>query len=663
MDVCKWCGRGEPDTTFENAHLCGDCNKKAVWALENPRPCDTCESIFTNKKSLNELVSEDGFMHLNIDGLRTTAEKGCPLCRIFLLQDPNPDWARLQTSITLFAETKDSVDGFCKDITSLYFWSEADQFKLTVSVSADLDDAAATCISQRPIETNLANENTFKKARTWLGDCLATHTESRNPATKPRLPTRVISVGNIGDSEVRLYEPGTPTYEQYITLSYCWGKPPFLVTLKSNIDDHKSSMPVSALPKTIQDAIAATRGLGFRYIWIDALCIIQDSEEDKVKEIGGMCDIYHNSTLTIAAVSASAVSEGFLCPKARPKVTLPYRCGDGKMGQVLISTQKMVDLWQETMYTRAWCLQEYLLSSRLLLFTDTEVLWSCQQEPFRHSDSTHVTYDAEIPTHARSPFRRLPGDIFIGGYLAPDANVAPFDLVKFKEWTSICSNYSRRELTVLSDRLPALAGVAQKFQEAWGGEYYAGLWPHHFIELLSWRRSQRLPTGFVSRPEAYRAPSWSWASIEGTIEFHFQNGHATKTKVPGAKLISCTVEPAIQEFPLLEVKGGQAIVEGQMILLSASPIAAKSKPDRGDVYWDDHPLDSQLDEETSKNCWCVLLGEAWAGHKSSEAISLILLPIPGQQDTFKRIGLHRYLSKASSKAWAGPTKRRMIKVV
>jgi hypothetical protein len=126
-----------------------------------------------------------------------------------------------------------------------------------------------------------------------------------------------------------------------------------------------------------------TRKLGVRYLWIDALCIIQDSMDDKAVEIGAMERIYTNSTVTIAIVNAIGATEGFLQTKPRLRVELPYRCPDGTFGSIQISPWEIIDLSQEILYTRAWCLQENLLSPRLLLFTNNEVIWQCESSPMR----------------------------------------------------------------------------------------------------------------------------------------------------------------------------------------------------------------------------------------------------------------------------------------
>lgn len=433
----------------------------------------------------------------------------------------------------------------------------------------------------------------------------------------------------------------------------------------ANFEAHKAGIDIATLPQTIRDAITVTRALGFRYLWNDALCIIQDSPDDKARVIGRMGDIYRNSTLTIAAVSAESSHEGFLRPKPLLIADVPYRCSDGEIGAVRLLPQKTVDLWRETMFTRGWCLQEYLLSTRVLLFTDTEVVWSCQSTPFQRPNTTHVAYTYDIPTLPTSPFHRLPITIFTPSKTPIAPQGTQFDTAHFMEWTSLVTNYSRRRLTVPSDRLPAISGIAQYFAEAYQDEYYAGLWKRQFVEFLTWRRSSRLPTENFSRPASYQAPSWSWASVVGPIEFQFQNGPVLKApKIPGAKLISCTVKSVSEHAPLGEVESGEVVLEGQLIPVSVSPVLQKSGFEGGHIYWDEFHPSWELDDEMKQICWCMLLGEAWASSpKSSEAISLVLVPVDGSPDVFRRIGLHRYLAKAAAKPWSGPAKRRAITII
>ena len=257
-------------------------------------------------------------------------------------------------------------------------------------------------MSQRPVEASLSGENTIQQIQTWLNECLATHPESLSHDGQPLLhrfplPTRVIDVGTDSEPISKLFQPSFVLHEDYITLSYCWGQQRFLTTVSTNIEAHLEGLQESSLPQTFIDAIETTRKLGFRYLWIDALCIIQDSADDKAIEIGAMDSIYSNSVLTIAVVNATGVADGFLRTKPRLRVDIPYRCPDGALGTVQISPQESIDLWQEPLYTRAWCLQENLLSSRLLLFTNTEVLWQCKSHPIKRANTTHVAYQDDNP--------------------------------------------------------------------------------------------------------------------------------------------------------------------------------------------------------------------------------------------------------------------------
>lgn len=480
---------------------------------------------------------------------------------------------------------------------------------------------------------------------------------------KPHLPTRVIDVGSTSDPQSKLFQPVSVTHEQYVTLSYCWGRDRFTTTTLDNIDSHKEALDWLTLPQTFKDAIKTTRNLGFRYLWIDALCIIQDSDEDKAKEIGKMGDIYNNSTLTIAVVGASRVSEGFLNPKPQISVDIPYRFLDGAMGSIQVAPQRTVDLWQESLFTRAWCLQENLLSPRLLLYTDTEVIWQCESTPMRRPGTAHVAYVRGDPKLGRSPFRRLPANILTPFKQENEPENPSADAERYEIWRSLVENYTRRRLTVASDRLPALSGIAQKFEKAWSDEYYAGHWKRQFIPLLSWRRSNIRDQGYYPPLLEYRAPSWSWASIDGPIEFDFRFDLGNVRNL-GAKLVSCVfnMDSKDKDFAVLE----------------ASMIPAREIPDpdnasRGIVFLDDHREDTwprlsdrltHLNEEMMGLTWCMLLGEGKSGSgKMMKTIGLLIMEVEHPQGAFSRIGLYESYVKGTSKLWVGREKRRIVKII
>lgn len=132
---CKWCGINASEICFENARLCRICNEKALIAAQNPQLCKECSGLAINEAVSLELLSEDGYSHHNRQGLEMASSSGCGLCRMMLLQDPNPDERRLMQSLSLFAETGASVDGSWRNIKSLYFSSFPDMFRLKMAVS------------------------------------------------------------------------------------------------------------------------------------------------------------------------------------------------------------------------------------------------------------------------------------------------------------------------------------------------------------------------------------------------------------------------------------------------------------------------------------------------------------------------------------------------
>jgi hypothetical protein len=169
-------------------------------------------------------------------------------------------------------------------------------------------------------------------ARSWLYECASGHRGC--PAyTKPRLPTRVIDVGSSRNVSLKLFSSGVEQCDHYVALSYCWGGPQPLLTTRANVDSFSSEIPQEQLPRTLADAVNVTRQLGFKYLWIDALCIIQDDQADKAIEIEKMGSIYKNSSLTIVASSSKSASEGFLQTRDEPVYCkLPFLLPNGGFG-------------------------------------------------------------------------------------------------------------------------------------------------------------------------------------------------------------------------------------------------------------------------------------------------------------------------------------------
>jgi hypothetical protein len=229
------------------------------------------------------------------------------------------------------------------------------------------------------------------------------------------LPTRVIDVGLLDGTLLPKLVEGCGKYGRYAALSHCWGSPSgpkSLITTLSTLQDRCSSIPLAILPTTFVHALYICWKLNIPYLWIDSLCIIQDSDSDWVKESAQMCDIYRSSYITIASSHAKDSSEGCFVRRdgllTRP-IELPirgHRCFSDRIVQLFFRYPYSFDLETENLWSeRAWTLQEWILSPRILFYSQMDVRWECLTT--RYSEREHVHGPTEFLGEPRTydPFR------------------------------------------------------------------------------------------------------------------------------------------------------------------------------------------------------------------------------------------------------------------
>ena len=151
------------------------------------------------------------------------------------------------------------------------------------------------------------SETHLKILRQWLKHCDDNHPKCQ-PSDTASLPTRLIDVGDRDSTTITLYETEANDSIKYIALSHPWGNPPHFCTFSSNIEEYKQKIEFGKLPATFQNAVTITRELGFRYLWIDSICIIQGSDGDFNKEAKRMEDVFSSAYCVLAASSASGGS-------------------------------------------------------------------------------------------------------------------------------------------------------------------------------------------------------------------------------------------------------------------------------------------------------------------------------------------------------------------
>ncbi len=371
------------------------------------------------------------------------------------------------------------------------------------------------------IDPSSGSDYTIRRVTGWVRKCIEGHPHCTENTSR-RLPTRVIDVS------VRKVPDGVFLYEseggnsRYTALSHCWGKIQIITTTKATIEQMKQGIPWASLSRTFQDAITITRQLGVQYIWIDSLCIVQDDKHDWEVESATMAAVYENSYLTIAASLAADGSGG--CFSIREITThLAGSLNDAaESGSCSVyvresfshdefsSDIKDTATLSNPLLGRAWTFQERALSTRILHFGRSELLWECRT--MKDCECGRYKSMASFGNIARSL-----AEVLERASSSDDVSDDVLEDVRL-HWQNILKSYSTMKLTVSTDQLPAISAIVSQFDKVEvAGIYLAGLWSCHLPTGLLWKVPK------VSRPtitgtlddnnNAYTAPTWSWASL------------------------------------------------------------------------------------------------------------------------------------------------------
>ncbi|EEH42056.2 hypothetical protein PAAG_03977 [Paracoccidioides lutzii Pb01] len=373
--------------------------------------------------------------------------------------------------------------------------------------------------------------------KSWISACIVTHFTPEsfcNTPDNPQLPTRVVDVG-LDDGVVKLLEP-KGARSKYICLSHCWGLAQIITTTKSNLVQHKKAIPWNLLSKTFRDAISLTRSLGFKYIWIDSLCIIQDDARDWDVESAQMASIYTNGHLTIAATRSPNGAGGLYCQTpdfevagtTPDKKAEPYRlffreridhhidmdvvipdAGDAATGNPTAIHYPLL--------TRAWVYQERMLSTRILHFGRYELFFECRSGV--HCECDGIEFNGSSP-ETPIPLFKIEHAEALQDYVSDWAEQFS-DQVVYQGaslWRTMVSCYTALLLTKSKDRLPAISGIAKDLAARRKSRYLAGLWEETLNDDLLWIVPSR-SWYKKARPHPRNAPTWSWASVETYIHY------------------------------------------------------------------------------------------------------------------------------------------------
>ncbi|KAJ4348636.1 uncharacterized protein N0V89_010014 [Didymosphaeria variabile] len=420
------------------------------------------------------------------------------------------------------------------------------------------------CIPTKPRTSQQTDSvRAFVALKSWIARCIVSHYHPKghcDQQERPELPTRVVDVG-LTDGIVKLVEPKGKR-GRYICLSHCWGLVQIATTTKSTFEERKRGIAWGELSKTFQDAIMLTRKLGFDYIWIDSLCIIQDDGRDWGIESAKMASVYSNGFLTIAATH-SPNGQGGLFGSTRD-FELRGKTTHGEDYRLYfreqIDHQMRMDkyaAWGTTyprmnptasyfpLLTRAWVFQERMLSTRVLHFGRNEMFFECRSSIECECGDPYGNYDGSLikMEYADAIAEHIDGEPDQAceepdqadeepdqAYEEPDQEYEDSDQVDedsdqadeetyyklARIWRTMVSCYTPLLLTKSKDRLPAISGLANQMAPLRDSRCLAGLWERDLNEDLLWIVS----TG-KERPRPYplNAPTWSWASVESPVYY------------------------------------------------------------------------------------------------------------------------------------------------
>ena len=286
-----------------------------------------------------------------------------------------------------------------------------------------------------------------------------------------------------------------------MALSHCWGSSPSFTTTKATRKERSRGVDLPDLPQNFQDAIIITRKLGIPYIWIDSVCIVQDDSDDWEREAAKMLDVYKNSFLTIAAMSAENSHEGFLHRRKAPtrfSCEIPFQSSKSQAHGRVIVCWPPSGIGPDILATRGWTLQELIFPSRVLHFSAEQMVWDCERQ---------IREDGQSPLIAGH----------LGSKIRAEIRSNTLMSLPYSRWYSLVENYTSRDITKPTDKLPAISGLALEICRTTGDQYLAGLWKHDLVAGLMWTPCENKKLKRIT--SHYRGPSWSWAAVDGRISY------------------------------------------------------------------------------------------------------------------------------------------------
>jgi Heterokaryon incompatibility protein (HET) len=512
--------------------------------------CDSCANIPIDRllQSQSEKYNHSGKVSESKDGVKL-----CELCSLIL---PPIEQCRSTNTrkISLFLEPRPFMINAIED-TAIFYTPTL----FVVSVEGPYTSEKIGY----PILPEAGSRLHFLLLNEWLRICDEEHCHTKSFSAE--LPTRVIDVSHYGSQdELRLFITESGERGTYITLSHCWGSSQPFCTEKSTLEARRKRIEFANLPKTFQDAVVVTRGLGVQYLWIDSLCIIQDDMDDWRRESARMEGIYSSAYCTIAATSATNCSEGFLHRSIMKHIKLRDASGLTPLYVCKTSEDFDQDVENGVLNRRAWVLQERALSRRTLHFTAAQTYWEC---------GSGIQCETLGTLH---PVIRPPNPLASSEYPVTNSQYSSEDAASLFQDTFV--KYTSLDITHSTDRSAAIIGLELRLAVFYRTPSVYGILMKFFGKSLLWKRSTAWRMEMIGDFKNERVPSWSWMAYNGQIGYEAipKNGVNWRTDLKLAFSSSAGEFRFVLAAPLAHILHGCSIKLHEDT--SCKIIDAKSRP-------------------------------------------------------------------------------------
>ncbi|EXJ57659.1 uncharacterized protein A1O5_12449 [Cladophialophora psammophila CBS 110553] len=442
-------------------------------------------------------------------------------------------------------------------------------------------DPKAGLLTQRErIASTTQSQESWNTFKTWMWTCISKHSQCSPKSLEVRqrqLPKRLIEVSEGNTVRLRTVESIGDAYAiEYLALSHCWGLGPRVILTSSSAASLFEGVEIAALCRTFQDAIMVTKRFwdefAVRYLWIDSLCIIQDSAEDWRQESANMGEIYQNAFCTLAATAAADGHRGFFSDRD-PRMISPCsisvvpKNGENRPFYCVDYEDWAKNVSRGPLNGRSWVLQERLLSPRVLHFGADQLYWECS------GLEASEAFPAGFPEGLGEQFKQL---LPFSG-LPQIEQQGPSSRGPYGIWDQVMETYSSGKLSRRTDRLVALSGIARKLQRRLiqHDTYLAGLWKQDLPFELLW--DVKIPPQKPDAGHEYIAPTWSWASRLATVPCETETwaSAATLVDITGAMVVP------LDNDHMGQVRGGYIRLSGVLARGTLSRIHQPGSPTPG----------------------------------------------------------------------------------